>query len=169
MCRKKVNTVAAFLLLGLSHYLLALPEDNKSLLTVHAGAADLNQNTHLGVYSGGVVLDQGSTHIRAAKARTQTNHKNQLIKAEIEGDKHTQAHYWTLPELGKPVLHAYADKMLYDPIQQRVELIGHARVRQGRHHMSSPILHYYIKTQHVVSMFKPGEQTTIVVHPEKRS
>lgn len=165
----KKQVLGGFILLCLSQTLLALPEDSKAVLLVHAGSADLDQTTHLGTYKGGVALDQGTTHIRAANALTQGNASNQLVKAIIEGDGSVQAHYWTLMSPDKPVLHAYADKIIYHALQDRIELIGHAKVEQGQHQVTAPILHYHIKSQNVVSLPTTGEQTIITIHPEQTS
>ncbi len=165
----KKRALSGFVLLCLSQTLVALPEDSKAVLLVHAGSADLNQTTHLGTYKGGVALDQGTTHIRAANALTQGNAANQLVKAIIEGDGSVQAHYWTLMSPDKPVLHAYADKIIYHALQDKIELIGHARVEQGQHQVTAPILHYHIKSQNVVSLPTTGEQTIITIHPEQTS
>ncbi|HVT63510.1 MAG TPA: lipopolysaccharide transport periplasmic protein LptA, partial [Legionellaceae bacterium] len=147
----------------------ALPEDRQAVLMVQAGSADLNQTSHMGTYQGGIALDQGSTHIRAAKAFTYGNHANQLIKAVIEGDEKTQAHYWSLINPEKPFLHAYADKIIYYPLKEQVTLIGHARIEQGPHKMEASVIQYDLKTQHVVSQSHDNEQTIITIHPEKSS
>ncbi|PJD93623.1 MAG: lipopolysaccharide transport periplasmic protein LptA [Legionella sp.] len=163
------HTLSAAALLCFSQAIMALPEDSKAILLVHAGSADLNQSTHLGTYGGGVALDQGTTHIRAARALTQGNAQNQLIKAVIEGEGKTQAHYWTLMSQDKPMMHAYADKIIYYPLQERIELIGHALVKQGQHQVIAPVLHYHIKTQHVVSLPQTDQQTVITIHPEQKT
>jgi len=80
----------------------ALPEDRLKVTQLQAGSADLNQQTHRGIYLDNVQLDQGSTHIRAARAMTEGNAKNQLIKAVISGNSANQAHYWTLTATDKP-------------------------------------------------------------------
>lgn len=157
------------LLMAFAVRAIALPEDAKAVLSVQAGSAELSQQSHLGVYKGGVALDQGSTHIRAASASTQGNAANQLVKAIIQGDAHTQAHYWSLLSLDKPMLHAYADTLIYYPIQQEVELIGHARVEQGKHTFTAAVIQYNLKTQHVSTKPMPGEQTTITIYPEQKS
>ncbi len=161
------NLVVSIILLGVTSALLALPEDSKAPLFVRADSADLNQSQHRGSYHGHIALDQGTTHIRAATAYTEGNDRNQLVKALIEGNKTAQAHYWTVMSADKPPMHAYADKMYYYPLNDRIELVGHARVTQGQHQVTAAIIHYNIKTQHVISLPSSEEQTVITVHPEQ--
>ena len=98
-----------FILSALCYPCFALPDDKQQVLQVNAGSADINQQTHQGIYREAVELDQGSTHIRSAEATTTGDAKNKLILAVIKGNPHAQAHYWTLTALDKPPLHAYAD------------------------------------------------------------
>ncbi len=147
----------------------ALPEDRDQIVQLRAGSADINQQTHAGIYQEDVQLDQGSTHIRAASAVTTGNEKNQLILASIKGDKKTQAHYWTLPATDKPVVHAYADTINYYPERHLIELIGNARVEQGTNSFSAPKITYDTVAQHVLSEAFGTGRTTIIFHPEKHS
>ena len=115
----------------------ALPEDKQQVMQLRADSADLNHQTHRGLYSGDVQLDQGSTHIRAAEAITEGNLKNQLIKAIIRGNKEAQAHYWTLTSKDKPAIHAYADTIFYYPQKHVIELIGNAILFLGKYVIAS--------------------------------
>ena len=160
------NLILFMTMLSLKQPLLALPEDNKEPLFVHADSADINQGQHHGDYQGHISLDQGSTHIRAAKATTQTNDKNQLVQAVIDGDTKVQAHYWTLQNQDKPVLHAYANKICYCPLEHRIVLIGHARVVQGHNQITAATICYNSLSQHVMTPTHSEEQTVITVYSE---
>lgn len=159
-------------LLLLSFQLFALSEDSKKPLLVRADYADLNQKKHLGTYLGNVCVDQGSTHIRAAKALTEGDEQNHLIKAVIEGDSTMQAHYWTLQNQGKPELHAYSDAMFYYPNKHEILLVGHASVIQEHNQISATTISYNTETQQVSTSFQ-GEQTKISIqsppHPSVES
>jgi lipopolysaccharide export system protein LptA len=147
----------------------ALPEDRLQTMALHADSAELNQQLHSGTYIGDVEMHQGSTHIKAAKAITQGNVQNQLIKATIYGDPKAQAHYWVTPEKDKLPVHAYADIMYYDPQRHLIELVGHARVEQGNNSLSASKIAYDIIHQHVLSSSDAHQRTTIIIHPEKHS
>ncbi|MFA5960409.1 MAG: lipopolysaccharide transport periplasmic protein LptA [Tatlockia sp.] len=146
----------------------ALPEDREKPIELSADSADISQLAHHGEYVGNVSLDQGSMHLRAAKAITEGNKDNKLILAIAQGSEKQQAHCWTLTAVDKPPLHAYADTIRYLPEQHLVELIGKARVVQGNNSFSAPKISYDTLKQHVLSKSDGKARTTIIIHPEKK-
>ncbi len=147
----------------------AMPEDKNQLANLAADTADLNQQKHLGVYEGNVSFDQGTTHLRAHKAVTEGNEKNQLTLAIAYGNTEAVAHFWTQTALDKPLLHAYADTIKYYPEQHLIELIGHARVIQGDDSFSAPKIKYQTEEQHIISESNAEERTVIIMHPKAKS
>jgi lipopolysaccharide export system protein LptA len=162
-----ILTSFGLFLFAFSPYLFALPEDSKQPLLVRADSVDLNQKQHLGTYIGNVAVDQGSTHIRAIKAVTESDAQSHLIKAIIEGDSTMQAHYWTIQNQAKPELHAYADTIFYYPKEHQIVLAGHAFVVQDQNKISASTIRYNTETQQVMTSFK-GEQTTISIQPNEK-
>ncbi len=146
----------------------ALPDDRTQTMELRANSADLNHESHLGTYLGDVQFDQGTTHIRAAKAITLGNLKNQIVKAVIKGDQKTQAHYWAITAIDKPPMHAYANIINYYPERHLIELIGSARVEQGDNSFSASKISYDTLHQHVVSKSEGLERTTIIIHPGRK-
>ena len=163
------TVVKVIVLLLLTKMCFALPEDHNQIMQLQADSADLNQQTHRGVYIGDVQIDQGSTHVRAAQAITEGNETNQLIKAIIKGNQVAQAHYWTLTAADKPPLHAYADTIYYYPERHSIELIGNAKVEQGKDFFSAPQIIYDTLHQHVVSKNDGKTRTVIIMHQGKNS
>ncbi len=150
----------------INHPGFTLPEDKTKMLQLRANTADINQETHSGIYTENVELDQGSTHLRAAKAITKVDQNNKLIKAIAEGNKAAQAHFWTLTHQQKPPLHAYANTIRYFPNKHLIQLIGNARVEQGKDFFSAPEINYDTLNQHITSQSNSREQTLIIIHPE---
>lgn len=165
---KMLSTVLAFILLSITAICFALPEDREQVMNLRADTADLNQETHRGVYVGDVQLEQGSTHVEAAEAVTEGDANNKLIRAVAKGDKKVQAHYWALTATDKPPLHAYADEIIYYPDRHLIELIGDARITQGDNSFSAPKISYDTERQHVITQRDGKLRTTIIIHPEKR-
>lgn len=163
-CWTHAPSAIGALLFCLSPAIHALPEDSKTPLHVRADAADINQTRHKGIYTGNVAVDQGSTHIRAVKAVTEGDDKNQLKKAIITGDASTQAHYWTLQSQDKSELHAFADTICYCPKEHQIVLVGHASVIQDKNKIKASTIRYNTQTQHMSTPFQ-GEQTTISIQP----
>ncbi len=143
----------------------ALSEDTTQPVLFHADSADINPQLHIGTYLENVALDQGSTHIRATKAITLTNTKNELISAVIDGSTKTQAHYWSLQAPEKPMLHAYADKICYCPQSHQIVLSGRAHIEQGHNKIDAHTICYNTLTQQVNMPFHSGLQTVMIIQP----
>lgn len=153
-------------LCALSNSVFALPDDKNKIAQLAADTADLNQQTHQGIYIGNVNFDQGTTHLRAARARTEGNEKNKLIFAVAFGDNTEPAHYWTQTDLDKPLLHAYADEIRYYPERHLIELIGNAKVTQDNNSLTAEKITYDTVSQHVVSEgTDDNKRTTFIFHP----
>ena len=172
--KRQLISMLGVIMVLLSNDSVALPDDRDQIVRLSAGSADINQQTHEGIYLNDVQLDQGSTHIRAHQAITTGNEKNQLILAVIKGNQSAQAHFWTLPATNKPPMHAYADTMKYYPERHLIKLIGNARVEQGTNSFSAPEISYDTVAQHVVSKAAlqtsgTAARTTIIIHPEKHT
>lgn len=159
--------IAVSFLFFISNFCFALPEDRTQTMQLSANNADLNQELHVGIYIENVQLDQGTTHIRAAKAKTEGNKKNQLIRATIEGNNKAQAHYWTTTDNKKPPMHAFANTIYYYPLKHLIELVGNARVEQGNDSFSAPHIRYDTLHHHVLTKSEGQVPTTIIIHPGK--
>jgi len=169
--RRNLNcqqTLIFILVTILSQSTLAMPEDREKTAQLAANTADLNQQTHHGEYLGDVQFDQGTTHLRAAKAITEGNQQNKLILAVAFGDKKEPAHYWEQTAIDKPLLHAYANEIRYYPERHIIELIGNARVVQGDNSFAAPKISYDTQKQHVVSQQDGQQRTVIIIHPGKK-
>lgn len=156
-------------LVSFSATVFAMPDDHNQLLALSADNADLNQQTHHGEYSGDVQLDQGTSHLRASKAVTEGTPQNKLLAAIAMGDAQSQAHYWTQTAVDKPLMHAYANTIRYYPDKHIIELIGNARVEQGKNSVTAAKITYDTLKQHVVSNNEGKERTVILLHPEKKA
>lgn len=169
MKRIMVKWRAFFIVLLATHQSVALPSDKNQPIQVHAGTADMNQQTHKGIYKNQVDLIQGTTRIEAYEAITVGDDKNQLELAIIKGAKDKQAHYQTMTQNDKPVLHAYANTMKYYPKRHVIELIGNACIQQGSNQFKAAKITLNIQTHHIVSQSDTTQQTTITFYPEKRT
>nr|WP_058450754.1 lipopolysaccharide transport periplasmic protein LptA [Legionella jamestowniensis] len=164
-----IHILLVVILVFITRLGFAMPDDREKIAELSADSADLNQQTHHGEYIGNVEFDQGTSHLRAARAITEGNQQNKLILAIAFGDGKEQAHFWTQTALDKPPLHAYADTIRYYPERHLVELIGNARVTQGDNSFTGPKISYDTEKQHVISKGNPKNRTTIVIHPEKKA
>lgn len=168
---RKLNNIKNLLVICLlltGQVAWALPDDRNQIAQLSADTADLNQQTHRGEYVGNVEFDQGTTHLRAAKAVTEGNKQNKLKFAIAFGDKNEQAHYWEQTAIDKPLLHAYANEIHYYPDRHVIELIGNARVSQGDDSFSAPKISYDTLKKHVIAKSDGKSRTLIIIHPGKK-
>ncbi len=159
--------IFSFVIFSICSTAFALEEDKTQPMYVQADSVAIDNQSGKSEYTGNVTVDQGSTHLRAAHAIVYTESgKNTLKEAVAEGDKTTQAHYWTLTDPKKPELNAYADTIKVFPQKNLVYLIGHAKVIQGADSFEAPEIQYDSKTQKAFSPKSKLGKTVIVIHPQ---
>ncbi|MDF1828407.1 MAG: lipopolysaccharide transport periplasmic protein LptA [Legionellaceae bacterium] len=146
----------------------ALTSDRSKPVYFSAGHASLDEKTGEGHYSDGVSIDQGSTHLRAFEAFTMINTKHEFTRAIAHGDKQKQAHFWTSTSPDKPPLHAYADTLSYDPLENKLELVGHARIIQGENILSAPTISYDTKAERLITTASSDKKqgTVMLLNPK---
>lgn len=148
---------------------IALPSDRNQILALSADQAKLSQENRQGIFTGHVIFDQGTTHIRALKATTTTNASNQLDIAIAYGSKEQPVHFWTQTALDKPDLHAYATEMRYYPGKHTIELIGNAKVQQGEDTMHAANIVYDTVKQRIVTTSTANTRVHIIIHPRDKT
>lgn len=146
---------------------LALTSDQQLPMTVQADKADIDHQSGIGIYTGNVVVDQGSSHLQASTAKTITDKSNALTQAIAEGVPGHPAKFRTLTSEDKPELTATAEKIEIYPQQHKIVLLGNAMVTQGTDTFSAPRIEYDTQAQHVVTAPSKTGRTTIVIHPNK--
>lgn len=158
------NKLILSVLLTLPLCVTALPSDQQAPITIDAQTVDFSRSTGKGVYQGQVQVDQGTSHLTADKAYTFMDQQNDLTKARALGTNKQLAHFWTLLEQGKDILHAHANEIIYLPKQNKIILIGHAKVQQGKDIFTAPKIEYDTLHQHVISSADQSNRTRIVIH-----
>jgi len=140
------------------------PGSSPWAIQAHEATAYHTEQTQHGVYRGQVVLDHGNTHVRAHSATTESDANNQLILATALGHDLEQAHVWVGQTAGKLPLHAYADRIRYEPQTKRIVFNGHARLIQGDETFTAPEIIYDLKRQQLVTHPHISHRTEIVIH-----
>ena len=156
-------------LLAIGTQSFSTPDDQKKLAQIFAGSVNLDLKKHRGEYIGGVRIDQGTTHLRATRAITESDAQNKLIYAVAFGKAKEQAYYCTQPELHKPIIQAYANIIRYYPIRHIVELIGDARIIQGKNSFHSPKIFIDTLKQHITAKSNEKQRTLIIIQQDHKS
>lgn len=162
--------IVTYLILSLMTFTAhALAEDQNQVLLISSDNADFNHKKHQATFKGNIEIIQGSTHLKAHEIHSKADKNNHLTFAIAYGNKNEQAHYWTLPEKNKEILHAYADKIYFYPDKHLIKLIGNAKITQENNLFKAPIILFDTKNQHVISESNTNEKIKIIIHHEKKS
>lgn len=161
----------------------ALKSDKNQPINIHADHAEFktdprNANNGTGIYTGHVVITQGSIEIDGDKAVFHIIN-NDLDSAEVYGDPVT---FTQQPDTGEP-MHGQSQELTYDVPKNQVTLITSAKLTQmvlsavgkGINKTNTPNLRlvtadhilYNTDTQHVVAKAGEEEQRVHVSFPPK--
>ena len=139
------------LCLAVSPSAQSLPEDREQAIQIKSDSALRDEKKGLTVYSGNVVLDQGSLHISADKIT--------VFRINEEGDKIVAlgqpASVQQQPAADEELMRAHAEVIEYFKAEDRLRLRSSAQIEQGGSTVTGNIIDYYIATQ----LVKAGSDT----------
>jgi len=182
------NTKPALLLVCLCGVLAAAPAwalktDKSQPINIHADHADFksdpkNSSNGTGIYTGHVVITQGSIVLHGDKAILRIVN-NDLSTADVTGDPAT---FVQQPDTGEP-MHGEALEITYDAAKNEIVLITNAKLTQavlqhvtkgfskgdipGERLMTADVVHYNTETQHVVAKAGDEDQRVHLSFPPK--
>ncbi len=145
----------------------ALDSDQQKPLLISSDTADLNSQTGVGIYTGNVIIDQGTTHVSGDKV-TSYSENNKINQIVVEGNKKKQARYESSLDPNKPPLIAIADIIKFFPEKNYAILLGHAYVQQGENSIAGEHLEYDVTNKILKSINTPSNKavrTRIVIDP----
>lgn len=126
---------------------------------------DANSSQGTGIYTGHVIITQGSIRITAERAVVHTLN-GELQTADITGQPAT---FQQQPDSGE-LMHGIADHIHYNSDANLVDLIGHAHMQQGVREMTADVIHYNTASEHAIAdSGKTSERVHIVVPPKQKS
>ncbi len=144
----------------------ALESDSKEKLHIFAESGTYNYKTGVNVYEGNIKIDQGTTHLTADRLITKSNAQHKIQEAIAYGLQ-TLAHYWTLPKIGDPEVHAHAKIIKFYPLESNVTLEQDVHVTQGENSFQGELIHYNSNEQTITVPASKNGRAVIVYNPEK--
>ncbi len=137
----QISFIAAFCLI--SGQAAALPSDQEQPFHIQADGAEIDESTGISVYRGRVNIDQGSMKILADEIEIHT-HDSEVIQiiARMHDENDNLAHYEQLPEADKELITAEAREINYFIQEEKLHLIGKARLYQSPNSFEGELLHY---------------------------
>ena len=151
-----VNFLCVLLLSSLSNISWGLLADKNKSISIEANSAQMNDQQGVSIYSGHVVITQGSLQIMAEKV-TAYHDKNGINKVIAEG---SPAHYQQQSEK-EGLVNADANAIHYFADQNKVILIGSAKLEQQGNTVQGQRITYDIqhKIGNAVSQSASGSNT----------
>lgn len=168
MSRKSVRTLLAVALAAataLAHAADQPVRDRDQPVHLSADKAELNNTTGVSVYTGDVVLTQGTMVIHGDKMTVYTDDQHQLKKSVVVGQPAT---YEQVPEGKKEKVHARAPRMeYYASAPERVVLLGGAKLWQGKNTFTGEHIVYEVATDKVNAQSGENQRIHITLYPKK--
>lgn len=172
-----LHTIGTRSFLALSRYLFAalftlisaqataFTAESNEPIKIQSDHAELDELKGRSIYTGDVVVTQGTTLLASDKVIVYTN-KEGLIKLEAFGSPAKFSHQ---PE-GEPVpTHAYGNKITYTRSDETLTLVEDAKIEQNQNTFRGAVIHYNTVSRVVTA--EGGKETSqrveMIVHPVK--
>ena len=172
-----VNSLLALTLLaGCATHALALPSDSSQPIRIQADAATLDDKRNTAVYTGNVIITQGSMRLTGGRVTLSTNANGELNTMVTHGSPAT---YQQTPEANKAPVKARAQTIEYHADRETIVLIQEAFLEPSGNTFQGDYVSYDIQRQ-VVDAGRGGENASgnqsqgggrieIVIQPRSRS
>lgn len=164
-----------FTLFLIPSVVMALASDRDQPIELEADTADIDDLKGISIYTGNVILTQGSMVITADKLTLHNDKDKELEKAVAEGNKKL-ATFKQRPEGKTQDFKARAVTMIYFLKKDKIHLLKKAHVQQDGDTFSSNKIIYDTKKETVIatsqkdSQGKPvasGERVKVTIQPRK--
>ncbi|OGT41047.1 MAG: lipopolysaccharide transport periplasmic protein LptA [Gammaproteobacteria bacterium RIFCSPHIGHO2_12_FULL_37_34] len=154
------------ILLGFSLHAYALKIDRQTVVHIVADSSIYNYKSGVNLFEGHVKIDQGTTHITADKVVTKDNQSHKIKEAIAYGTKQL-AHYWTLPKLNEPEIHAQAKIIKFYPIETNIVLEKNVILTQGENSFHGELIHYNKNNQTIIVPAAKNSRAVLIYNPNK--
>lgn len=163
----------ALLALFLSTLAQALESDAQQPIQIEAQQAEFNPETGIAVYTGNVLIQQGSLRI-AAEQVTVYQDDQKAVKKVVATAIQSLVHLQQQPRSNEPLVQAYAQLIEYHAVTQEVLLQNDALLENGQDQFRGNQIRYHLQTRHIKAWgtdTKAAEQTDtpqvkIILYPK---
>ncbi len=170
---KRFRIFCLALLTGVAMPVAALPDDANQPIRIQANAATLDDRQNTAVYSGNVIITQGSLRLTGNQVTLTTDKAGDISKIIAIG---TPATYRQIPNVGDQPIDARALTIEYHAAADKIVLIDKAFLEQAGNTFQGQRINYDIQRQ-VVDAGKASsgdnaaaaERIEMIIQPRKRS
>lgn len=143
----------------------AMPEDANQPIHISADKASMNDNTGMTVYTGNVMVTQGSMKLEGARIEMRRGKTGGISTIVTTG---SPARLQQRPSQDKPITHAYGKRMIYHVNNKKITIEQDARVEQGKDVFTGQRIIYNMQTS-VVNAFSSDDgshRVEMVIQPQ---
>ena len=161
----------AALLLGPCFQAIALPEDSSQPIRIQANTANLDDRRNIAVYTGDVIVTQGTMRLTGNEVTLTTDAEGEVRKIVSVGNLAT---FKQTPNPGKGPVNARGRTIEYYAAEERVVLINNAHLDQDGNTFEGEYVTYNV-AEEVVDAGRPGENAEqpdrieMVIQPRNRT
>ena len=149
MVSKQCRLLFLSLFLGvLAQPAIALQEDRSQPIRIQADSVERSERNGTTIYSGSVVMTQGSMRIEADRIEIQTinDEVSEIIATGVP------AHFQQQPEEGEDLLHAKAETIHYYVSGEKIELLVGASLVQEGSTLQGNRIDYFLEEERVLAV-----------------
>ena len=153
-----LTLVASLLISGTS---VALDTDRKQPISLEADAAEMDEAKGHYIYSGNVVVTQGSMVINANTVEIIMDDSSNIDSFIADGKDDSQAHLQQQVESDGSLLEAWANNLVYDVKADIITLSGKAALHQRGNKFSGDVINYSVADEKVKASAKPSSKQRV--------
>lgn len=140
----------------------AAVSDNQQPLHITSDTFNLNYQSGIATYNGHVLVIQGSRQLSGDQLLIERNPSGQVSKITLYGKP---AKFTGLAEPNKPLVHAQALTMVYEPLKNLFTLEHDALIEQNGNISKAPKIIYNTKTEDVSTVQSQDARSTMIIQP----
>ena len=139
----------------------ALDTDRKQPISLEADAAEMDEAKGHYIYSGNVIVTQGSMIISAHTVEIIMDGNNNIDSFIADGNDAAQAHMQQNVESDNSLLEAWANNLVYDVSSDVITLSGKAALHQRGNKFSGDVINYSVADEKVKASAKPSSKQRV--------
>ena len=143
----------------------ARSDDRDKPIRINADTAELNDKTGISIYTGDVVITQGTAKLTGDVVTIHAPN-NEVEKIIADGNLAT---YQETTDEGK-VVYSEAEQIVYYQASEKIEMFRRVKITQEENVFRGQYVIYYVDTE-IIEAGRPqsGERVDITIQPEKKN
>ena len=164
---QRLTGIVALCMLTLSTQVSALPDDRNQPIKVQAQKLEANRGKNLSVYSGNVVITQGSLQIRADRVEVHGSASGEIKRVVATGKP---AHFQQQVEQSENPVKAKAQRIEFTVSSDELHLSGDAHVDRDGNTLAAERIDYDMNSEQMQAQGQSGDgRVEMIWKPEKKT